>query len=47
LYYYEGMTMKEIGTALGISESRVSQKHTEIKKLLKAKLTGQESEVTV
>ncbi len=28
LYYYEEMTLKEIGETLGISESRVSQIHT-------------------
>jgi RNA polymerase sigma factor for flagellar operon FliA len=28
LYYYEELTMKEIGNVLGISESRVSQLHT-------------------
>jgi RNA polymerase sigma factor for flagellar operon FliA len=28
LYYYEHMTLREIGEALGISESRVSQVHT-------------------
>lgn len=28
LYYYEHMTLKEIGRTLGISESRVSQVHT-------------------
>lgn len=28
LYYYERMTLKEIGRTLGISESRVSQVHT-------------------
>jgi RNA polymerase sigma factor for flagellar operon FliA len=28
LYYYEQMTLREIGEALGISESRVSQVHT-------------------
>jgi RNA polymerase sigma factor for flagellar operon FliA len=27
LYYYEDMTMKEIGLALGVVESRVSQMH--------------------
>lgn len=27
LYYYEQMTMKEIGTVLGLSESRVSRVH--------------------
>jgi RNA polymerase sigma factor FliA len=30
LYYYEGLTMKEVGAALGLSESRVSQMHTSI-----------------
>ncbi len=34
LYYYEGLTMKEIGRVMGISESRVCQIHTKtIKKL--------------
>jgi RNA polymerase sigma factor for flagellar operon FliA len=28
LYYYDELTMKEIGGVLGISESRVSQLHT-------------------
>lgn len=28
LYYYEGLTLKEIGEVLGVSESRVSQIHT-------------------
>jgi RNA polymerase sigma factor for flagellar operon FliA len=28
LYYYEQMTLREIGEAMGISESRVSQVHT-------------------
>jgi len=30
LYYYEGMTMAEIGAVLSLSESRVSQIHKEI-----------------
>ncbi len=30
LYYYEELTFKEIGKALGISESRVSQIHSEV-----------------
>ncbi|GHT37443.1 RNA polymerase sigma factor [Planctomycetales bacterium] len=30
LYYYEEMTMKEIGTTLDLSESRVSQMHSSI-----------------
>ncbi len=28
LYYYEGLTMKEVGAVLGITESRVSQLHS-------------------
>ncbi|MGC8971013.1 MAG: sigma-70 family RNA polymerase sigma factor [bacterium] len=30
LYYYEGLTLKQIGLVLGITESRVSQLHTQI-----------------
>ncbi|MCF0233444.1 MAG: FliA/WhiG family RNA polymerase sigma factor [Thermoguttaceae bacterium] len=35
LYYYEEMTMKEIGATLGLSESRVSQMHTAIVRRIK------------
>jgi len=28
LYYYEELTMKEVGAALGVGESRVSQIHS-------------------
>mgnify|MGYP000861565906 CR=1 FL=1 len=28
LYYYEGLTLKEIGVTLGLSEGRISQLHT-------------------
>ena len=35
LYYHEGMTMKEIGTTLDLSESRVSQMHSAIIEQLK------------
>jgi RNA polymerase sigma factor for flagellar operon FliA len=38
LYYYEEMTMKEIGNALGITESRVSQIHSSIIARLKSRL---------
>jgi RNA polymerase sigma factor for flagellar operon FliA len=30
LYYYEGLTLKQIGKVLGITESRVSQLHAQI-----------------
>ncbi len=38
LYYYEQMTMKEIGLALDLSESRVSQMHSSVLARLKAQL---------
>ena len=38
LYYYEGMTMKEIGQTLDLSESRVSQMHSSILQRLKAQM---------
>jgi len=38
LYYYEELTMKEIGTTLGLSESRVSQMHSSIVNRLKEQL---------
>ena len=38
LYYYEQMTMKEIGVTLDLSESRVSQMHSSILARLKAQL---------
>ena len=38
LYYYDEMTMKEIGMALGISESRVSQLHTKAMARVRARL---------
>jgi RNA polymerase sigma factor for flagellar operon FliA len=38
LYYYESMTMKEIGATLDLSESRVSQMHSSILARLKAQM---------
>ena len=38
LYYYEEMTMKEIGMTLDLSESRVSQMHSSIVARLKSYL---------
>ncbi len=39
LYYYEEMTMKEIGATLDLSESRVSQMHSSILQRLKAQMS--------
>ncbi len=38
LYYYENLTLREIGEVLGVTESRVSQMHTKAVVRLKAKL---------
>ncbi|MFM7809805.1 MAG: sigma factor-like helix-turn-helix DNA-binding protein, partial [Planctomycetota bacterium] len=38
LYYYEEMTMKEIGLTLDLSESRVSQMHSSILARMKAQM---------
>jgi RNA polymerase sigma factor for flagellar operon FliA len=38
LYYYEEFTMKEIGSLLGVNESRVSQLHTKAMLRLRGKL---------
>ena len=44
LYYYEELTMKEIGSTLGLSESRVSQMHSSIVNRLKEQLNGRRPE---
>jgi RNA polymerase sigma factor for flagellar operon FliA len=38
LYYYEGLSLKEIGKILGVTESRVSQMHTKAVLRLRARL---------
>jgi len=40
LYYYEELTLREIGEVLGVTESRVSQLHTKAILRLKGKLSG-------
>jgi len=45
LYYYEEMTMKEIGMTLDLSESRVSQMHSSILARLKAQMQHREKEL--
>lgn len=44
LYYYEELTMKEIGATLDLSESRVSQMHSSIIARLKSQLAGRRPE---
>jgi RNA polymerase sigma factor for flagellar operon FliA len=40
LYYYEDLTLREIGEVLGVTESRVSQLHTKAILRLKARLSS-------
>ena len=44
LYYFEEMTMKEIGSTLDLSESRVSQMHSSILARLKAQMGDKRKE---
>ena len=41
LYYYENLTLREIGEVLGVTESRVSQLHTKAVLRLRSKLPGE------
>jgi RNA polymerase sigma factor for flagellar operon FliA len=45
LYYYEAMTMKEIGATLDLSESRVSQMHSSILARLKSQMQHRERDL--
>jgi RNA polymerase sigma factor for flagellar operon FliA len=47
LYYYEDMTMKEIGATLDLSESRVSQMHSSIVARLQQQLAKRRPEFSV
>ena len=40
LYYYERLTMAEIGNVLGVSESRVCQRHAEIIDMLRTRFAN-------
>ena len=40
LYYIEGLTLREVGAALNITESRVCQIHGNVIKRLKERLRG-------
>ena len=41
LYYYENLTLREIGEVLGVTESRVSQLHTKAVLRLRSKLSAE------
>jgi RNA polymerase sigma factor FliA len=43
LYYFEGLTLAEIGRVLGVTESRISQVHSRATASLRAKLLALES----
>ncbi len=42
LYYYEGLTLAEIGQVLGVTESRICQMHTKAVLQLRGKLADQD-----
>ena len=44
LYYYENLTLREIGEVLGVTESRVSQLHTKAVLRLKSRLQAEAHE---
>jgi RNA polymerase sigma factor for flagellar operon FliA len=44
LYYYEGLTLAEIGSILGVTESRVCQIHTKAVIQLRARIAASERE---
>ena len=44
LYYYEGLTLAEIGRVLGVTESRVCQIHTKAVLQLRSRMAAAERE---
>lgn len=47
LYYYENLTLREIGEILNVSESRVCQIHTKVVLRLRSLLTKKTGEITL
>lgn len=47
LYYYENLTLREIGEVLNVSESRVCQIHTKVVLRLRSLLTKRTGEITL
>jgi RNA polymerase sigma factor for flagellar operon FliA len=47
LYYYEELTLREIGEVLGVTESRISQLHTKAILRLKARLAGAQARASL
>ena len=47
LYYFEELTLREIGEVLGVTESRVSQLHAKAVLRLKARLAGSQARAAV
>ncbi|MDP3919997.1 MAG: FliA/WhiG family RNA polymerase sigma factor [Candidatus Omnitrophota bacterium] len=47
LYYYENLTLREIGEILDVSESRVCQIHTKVVTRLRAHLTRKAGEISL
>lgn len=45
LYYYEGLTLKEIGSVLSLSESRISQLHTKAVLRLRGQLSRHKKQI--
>jgi hypothetical protein len=45
MYYYDGLTLTEIGQVLGVTESRVCQIHTKALRQLRSKLADRPDNV--